>query len=114
MDPDVILFDEPTSALDPVLREDVLVVMRELAREGMTMLVVTHEVRFAQDVADRVVFMEGGVVVEDAPPQVVLPRQRQSWRATVSESHCELEPALAATRGRGPPAQRRQLRPFSP
>lgn len=69
MDPDVILFDEPTSALDPVLREDVLVVMRELAREGMTMLVVTHEVRFAQDVADRVVFMEGGVVVEDAPPQ---------------------------------------------
>ncbi|WP_353189751.1 amino acid ABC transporter ATP-binding protein [Pandoraea pnomenusa] len=68
MDPDVILFDEPTSALDPVLREEVLQVMRELARDGMTMLVVTHEVRFARDVADRVVFMDGGVVVEDAPP----------------------------------------------
>lgn len=69
MDPDVILFDEPTSAWDPVLREEVLLVMRELAREGMTMLVVTHEMRFAQHVADRVVFMEGGVVVEDAPPE---------------------------------------------
>jgi len=69
MDPDVILFDEPTSALDPLLREEVLLVMRELAQEGMTMLVVTHEVRFAQDVADRVVFMEGGVVVEDTSPE---------------------------------------------
>jgi len=69
MDPDVILFDEPTSALDPLLREEVLLVMRELAQEGMTMLVVTHEVRFAQDVADRVVFMEGGVVVEDTSPK---------------------------------------------
>ncbi|WP_438392072.1 amino acid ABC transporter ATP-binding protein [Caballeronia sp. DA-9] len=68
MEPEVILFDEPTSALDPSLREDVLVVMRELAKEGMTMLVVTHEIRFAQDVADRVVFMDGGVVVTDTYP----------------------------------------------
>ena len=82
MEPEVILFDEPTSALDPALREDVLVVMRELARDGMTMLVVTHEVRFAQDVADRVVFMDGGVVVEDTTPEAFFggtgsPRVRQ-------------------------------------
>ena len=68
MDPEVILFDEPTSALDPELRDDVLKVMRDLAREGMTMLVVTHETRFARDVADRVVFMEGGVILEDTTP----------------------------------------------
>jgi cystine transport system ATP-binding protein len=69
MDPEVILFDEPTSALDPELRDDVLGVMRELAKDGMTMLVVTHETRFARDVADRIVFMEGGRVVEDVPPE---------------------------------------------
>lgn len=68
MDPEVILFDEPTSALDPELRDDVLAVMRELAAEGMTMLVVTHEVRFAREAADRIVFMEGGYIVEDCPP----------------------------------------------
>lgn len=69
MDPEVILFDEPTSALDPELRDDVLGVMQELAREGMTMLVVTHETRFARDVADRIIFMEGGHVIEDVPPE---------------------------------------------
>lgn len=69
MDPEVILFDEPTSALDPSLREDVLRVMRDLAGKGMTMLIVTHEVRFARDVADRIVFMDGGVVVENTSPQ---------------------------------------------
>jgi cystine transport system ATP-binding protein len=68
MDPELILFDEPTSALDPELRDDVLCVMRELADEGMTMLVVTHEVRFARDVADRVLFMEGGRILEDCEP----------------------------------------------
>jgi cystine transport system ATP-binding protein len=68
MDPEVIFFDEPTSALDPELRDDVLNVMRDLARDGMTMLVVTHETRFARDVADRIVFMEGGVIVEDTVP----------------------------------------------
>jgi cystine transport system ATP-binding protein len=69
MEPEVILFDEPTSALDPELRDDVLQVMRELADEGMTMLVVTHETRFARDVADRIIFMEGGVVLEDTTPE---------------------------------------------
>jgi cystine transport system ATP-binding protein len=70
MDPEVILFDEPTSALDPELRDEVLKVMRSLADEGMTMLVVTHETRFAREAADRIVFMEGGRVVEDAAPDV--------------------------------------------
>lgn len=68
MEPEVVLFDEPTSALDPELHEEVLQVMRELARDGMTMVVVTHEVRFAQDVADRVLFMDGGSILEEAPP----------------------------------------------
>ena len=68
MDPEVILFDEPTSALDPELRDDVLGVMRDLAKEGMTMLVVTHETRFARDVADRIIFMEGGYIIEDTTP----------------------------------------------
>lgn len=65
MDPEVIFFDEPTSALDPELRDEVLGVMRELANTGMTMLVVTHELRFAREAADRVVFMENGVVAMD-------------------------------------------------
>ncbi|WP_198082983.1 amino acid ABC transporter ATP-binding protein [Variovorax sp. E3] len=68
MNPEVILFDEPTSALDPELRGEVLKVMRDLAGKGMTMLVVTHETHFARDVADRIIFMEGGVIVDDAPP----------------------------------------------
>lgn len=68
MEPAVILFDEPTSALDPALRDDVLNVMRTLADTGMTMLIVTHEVRFAQDAADRVVFMDLGVVAQDTSP----------------------------------------------
>jgi polar amino acid transport system ATP-binding protein len=72
MDPHVILFDEVTSALDPELVGDVLEVMKELAGEGMTMVVVTHEMGFARDVADRVVFMDGGVVVEAGPPSEVL------------------------------------------
>ncbi|MBQ0980558.1 amino acid ABC transporter ATP-binding protein [Micromonospora sp. M61] len=72
MEPKVMLFDEPTSALDPELVGDVLTVMRKLAEDGMTMMVVTHEMAFARDVADRVVFMDGGVVVEQGPPQEVL------------------------------------------
>lgn len=65
--PDIIYFDEPTSALDPELTGEVLAVMRRLAEDGMTMLVVTHEMSFARNVADRVVFMDGGMVVADAP-----------------------------------------------
>lgn len=68
MNPDVLLFDEPTSALDPEIVGDVLDVMKKLAAEGMTMAVVTHEMGFARDVANRVIFMDGGYVVEEAPP----------------------------------------------
>ena len=72
MDPDMMLFDEATSALDPELVGEVLAVMRDLAEEGMTMMVVTHEMGFAERVADRVVFMDDGVVVEQGPPARVL------------------------------------------
>lgn len=72
MDPAVILFDEPTSALDPELVGEVLAVMKSLAEEGMTMIVVTHEITFAKEVADRVIFMDGGVIVEQGAPEDVL------------------------------------------
>ena len=72
MDPKAILFDEPTSALDPELVGEVLAVMKSLADEGMTMVVVTHEIGFAREVADRVVFMDGGVIVEPGHPNEVL------------------------------------------
>ncbi len=71
MEPHVMLFDEATSALDPELVRDVLAVMRNLARKGMTMIVVTHEMGFARDVADRVIFMDGGVIVEEGTPEEV-------------------------------------------
>jgi polar amino acid transport system ATP-binding protein len=69
MDPKIMLFDEVTSALDPELVGEVLAAMQQLARDGMTMIVVTHEMSFARDVADRVVFMDGGVIVEEGPPE---------------------------------------------
>ncbi|MDT7785602.1 MAG: polar amino acid transport system ATP-binding protein [Pseudonocardiales bacterium] len=72
MDPEVMLFDEPTSALDPELVGDVLGVMRQLADEGMTMLVVTHEMQFAREVADKVIFMDGGYIVEQGPAAEVI------------------------------------------
>ena len=72
MDPDVMLFDEPTSALDPEMVSEVLDVMRELANEGMTMVIVTHEMGFAHDVADRVVFIDDGVICEEGAPTEVL------------------------------------------
>ncbi|MDP4117935.1 MAG: amino acid ABC transporter ATP-binding protein [Bacillota bacterium] len=71
MEPDVLLFDEPTSALDPEMVGEVLAVMRNLAKSGLTMLVVTHEMAFARDVSDRVVFMDGGVILEDSRPDVI-------------------------------------------
>jgi polar amino acid transport system ATP-binding protein len=77
MDPHVMLFDEVTSALDPELVKEVLDTMRELAEEGMTMIVVTHEIGFAREVADRVVFMDGGVIVEEGPPAEVLESPRE-------------------------------------
>ena len=77
MDPSVMLFDEPTSALDPELVGDVLDVMRGLAKDGMTMLVVTHEIQFAREVADRVLFIDGGVIVESGPPAEVVGNPRE-------------------------------------
>ena len=78
MDPDMMLFDEPTSALDPELVGDVLAVMQDLATEGMTMMVVTHEMGFAREVADRLVFMDGGVIVEEGDPTDVLAHPRHA------------------------------------
>ena len=77
MQPKAILFDEPTSALDPELTGEVLRVMRQLAEEGMTMVVVTHEMAFAREVADRVVFMDAGTIAEEGPPDQVLVAPRQ-------------------------------------
>ena len=71
MEPDILLFDEPTSALDPELVEEVLNVIKDLAKQGRTMLVVTHEMAFARDVSNRVIFFNEGVIVEDGPPQEV-------------------------------------------
>ena len=71
MKPDIMLFDEPTSALDPEMVGEVLAVMKELARDGMTMVVVTHEIGFAREVASRVIFMEGGYIVEEGTPDEV-------------------------------------------
>ncbi len=78
MNPDMMLFDEPTSALDPELVGEVLAVMRALADEGMTMLVVTHEMGFAREVGSRLIFMDGGVIVEDGDPREVLSNPRHS------------------------------------
>ena len=72
MKPDIMLFDEPTSALDPEMVGEVLAVMKELAKDGMTMVVVTHEIGFAREVASRVVFMEGGYIVEEGTPDEVI------------------------------------------
>ncbi|MDR7275209.1 amino acid ABC transporter ATP-binding protein [Catenuloplanes atrovinosus] len=90
MDPQLMLFDEPTSALDPELVGEVLAVMRGLAAEGMTMLVVTHEMAFAREVASRVVFMDGGVVVEQGPPADVFGSPREERTRTFL--HRVLEP----------------------
>lgn len=72
MHPDILLFDEPTSALDPEMVGEVLNVMQDLAKEGMTMVVVTHEIGFAREVADQVVFMDGGYIVEQGTPDEVI------------------------------------------
>jgi len=82
MDPKLMLFDEPTSALDPELVGDVLDAMRALSREGMTMMVVTHEMSFAREVADRVVFMDGGVIVEQGPGAQVIGNPTQERTRT--------------------------------
>ncbi|GFI02769.1 MAG: amino acid ABC transporter ATP-binding protein [Lachnospiraceae bacterium] len=78
MNPDIMLFDEPTSALDPEMVGEVLAVMKELAQAGMTMIIVTHEIGFAKEVADRIVFMDGGYIVEQGTPQQVLEHPQES------------------------------------
>lgn len=77
MNPDVMLFDEPTSALDPEMVGEVLQVMKQLAADGMTMVVVTHEIGFAREVASRVIFMEGGYIVEEGTPEEVIDHPKQ-------------------------------------
>ena len=77
MEPAALLFDEPTSALDPELVGEVLNVMKDLAKEGMTMIVVTHEMAFARDVADRVIFMADGYVVEEGPAKQVMENPKE-------------------------------------
>ena len=72
MNPDIMLFDEPTSALDPEMVGEVLQVMKQLASDGMTMVIVTHEIGFAREVSDRVIFMDGGYIVEQGPPQELI------------------------------------------
>ena len=88
MNPEVMLFDEPTSALDPEMVGEVLEVMKRLAKDGMTMVVVTHEMGFAREVADKVIFMDGGYIVEQAPPSEIFgapkdPRLQQFLRAVL-------------------------------
>ncbi|MER7072696.1 amino acid ABC transporter ATP-binding protein [Terrabacter sp. NPDC000476] len=110
MDPKLMLFDEPTSALDPELVGEVLRVMRDLADQGMTMIVVTHEMGFARDVADHVVFMDGGVVVEQGKPRDVLGNpQHQRTRSFLQRMRTEdaegAQDAKDAARGEdAPPA----------
>ena len=77
MDPQILFFDEPTSALDPELTGEILKVIRQLAEENMTMVIVTHEMAFARDVADRVIFMDGGVIVEQGDPQEVISNPKE-------------------------------------
>ncbi|RNM13685.1 amino acid ABC transporter ATP-binding protein [Nocardioides pocheonensis] len=101
MDPKLMLFDEPTSALDPELVGEVLTVMRELAQQGMTMIVVTHEMGFARDVADRVVFMDAGVVVEQgAPTDVIDNPQHERTKTFLSRIREETEEHAAALQAR--------------
>jgi ABC-type polar amino acid transport system ATPase subunit len=82
MDPKVMLFDEPTSALDPEMIKEVLDVMTDLANEGMTMLVVSHEMGFARAAANRIIFMDAGQIVEEAPPEMFFtsPREERTRR----------------------------------
>jgi polar amino acid transport system ATP-binding protein len=101
MDPKLMLFDEPTSALDPELVGEVLTVMRELAQQGMTMIVVTHEMGFAREVADRVVFMDAGVVVEEGDPAEIIDNpQHERTKTFLSRIREETEEHAAALQAR--------------
>ena len=82
LSPEVMLFDEPTSALDPEMVGEVLEVMKQLAQEGMTMVVVTHEMGFAKEVADRVLFMDGGVILEEGTPEQIFDHPKEERTKT--------------------------------
>ena len=101
MDPDMMLFDEPTSALDPELVGDVLAVMKNLASEGMTMMVVTHEMGFAREVGDKLVFMDGGVIVEEGDPRPRCWRTRSTSAPSRSSPRCSVAPHRARAAGSG-------------
>ena len=94
MEPKVMLFDEPTSALDPELVGEVLAVMKRLAESGMTMIVVTHEIGFAKEVADRVVFMDGGHIIEEGAPSEILVAPKKSVQSPSSRECCETASAF--------------------
>ncbi|OAE63227.1 ABC transporter ATP-binding protein [Achromobacter xylosoxidans] len=96
MQPQVMLFDEPTSALDPELVGEVLQVMKLLAREGMTMMVVTHEMGFARDVADVVAVMDGGVILESGPPDVIFTQPREARTREFLQAVLSASPGVAA------------------
>lgn len=88
MNPDIMLFDEPTSALDPEMVDDVLNVMKKLANDGMTMVIVTHEMGFAKEVADKVVFMDGGYILEEGTPKEIFEKpQNQRTKEFLSKLH---------------------------
>jgi len=98
MGPDLMLFDEATSALDPELVGEVLIVIRQLAAEGMTMIIVTHEMQFAEDISDRVIFMDHGQIVEEAPPHAIFrtpehARTRAFLRAVIDRQVYQAAPA---------------------
>ena len=96
MDPKVILFDEPTSALDPEMVKEVLAVMKNLADSGMTMLIVTHEMGFAREVADRILFLDGGKLIEDASPGQFLQRHQHSVQRIFREGFIKYKRHLAS------------------
>ena len=122
MEPKVLLFDEPTSALDPTLVGEVITVMEELAHEGATMIVVTHEMAFAREAADRMYFIDGGEFAEVGPPEEVLgspkdPRTREFLARTLGEAHVPPsapEPALATHAADGRATQIRLKSQWSP
>ena len=87
MNPDVLLFDEPTSALDPELTLEILKVIRELAEEKMTMVIVTHEMNFAKDVSNRMIFMDKGVIVEETTPELLFTSTNQRTREFLGKYH---------------------------
>lgn len=90
MEPEVMLFDEPTSALDPEMVKEVLEVMKSLVTTGMTMAIVTHEMGFAKEVADRVLFLDGGKLVEDANPEQFLRHQKASGHKNFYKKYCNM------------------------